>query len=175
MENCNMNKRDRVSNTFLTINYLNLSKNFNSKFKDKINIRKVWDVIINPVKYDSQINELLKNKIFAKVFFKILHDEGTIYQNNLIAAASENVLKRSTEEFKIEIVPSNKNKNIYYLLLTLLKNTKLPLLNLYVICNNVSLCKKIPSFKDKQAQMILKKDDTFFKLITNPEAEIFIR
>ena len=80
-----------------------------------------------------------------------------------------------SDEFKIEIVPSNKNKNIYYLLLTLLKNTKLPLLNLYVICNNESLCKKIPSFKEKQAQMILKKDDEFFKLITNPESEIFIR
>ena len=47
-----MNRRDRVSNTFLTINYLNLSKNFNSKkIKDKINIRKIWDVVINPIKY----------------------------------------------------------------------------------------------------------------------------
>ena len=61
-----MNKIDRVSNTFLTINYLNLSEKFNSKkTEDKINIRKVWDVVINPIKYDSQINELLKNKNFS--------------------------------------------------------------------------------------------------------------
>ena len=93
----------------------------------------------------------------------------------MIAAASENVLKRSTEEFKLEIIPSNKDKKIFYLLLTRLKDFKLPLLNLYVICNNISLSKKIPSFKEKQAQMILKKDDEFFKLITNPESEIFIR
>ena len=171
-----MNRRDRVSNTFLTINYLNLSKNFNSKkIKDKINIRKVWDVVINPIKYDSQINELLKIKNFSQVFFKILDEEGSFHQNNLIAAASENAFKRSTEDFKLEIIPSNKNKKIFYLLLTILKDCKLPLLNLYVICNNVSLCKKIPSFKEKQAQMILKQDDEFFKLITNPESEIFIR
>lgn len=171
-----MNKIDGVSNTFLTINYLNLSKNFSSKkTEDKINIRKVWDVVINPTKYDNQINELLKNKNFSRVFFKILDEEGSIHQNNLIAAASENVLKRSTEEFKLEIIPSNKDKKIFYLLLTILKDFKLPLLNLYVICNNISLCKKIPSFKEKQAQMILKKDDEFFKLITKPESEIFIR
>ena len=171
-----MNKIGRVSNTFLTINYLNLSKNFSSKkTEDKINIRKVWDVVINPRKYDSQINELLKNKNFSQVFFKILHEEGSFHQNNMIAAASENAFKRSTEDFKLEIIPSNKNKKIFYLLLTISKDCKLPLLNLYVICNNVSLCKKIPSFKEKQAQMILKQDDEFFKLITNPESEIFIR
>ena len=129
-----MNKLGRVSNTFLTINYLNLSKNFSSKkTEDKINIRKVWDVVINPTKYDNQINELLKNKNFSRVFFKILDEEGSIHQNNLIAAASENVLKRSTEEFKLEIIPSNKDKTIFYLLLTILKDFKLPLLNLYVI------------------------------------------
>lgn len=65
-----MNKLGRVSNTFLTINYLNLSKNFSSKKnEDKINIRKVWDVVINPTKYNNQINELLKNKNFSRVFF----------------------------------------------------------------------------------------------------------
>ena len=111
-----MNKIGRVSNTFLTINYLNLSKNFSSKkTEDKINIRKVWDVVINPTKYDDHINELLKNKNFSRVFFKILDEEGSIHQNNLIAAASENVLKRSTEEFKLEIIPSNKDKKTFYL------------------------------------------------------------
>ena len=85
------------------------------------------------------------------------------------------MFQRSSSDFKIEIVKSNKNKNTFYLILTLLKDFKLPLLNLYVICNNVSLCKKISSFNNKQAQMILKKDDQFFNLITNPETEIFIR
>ena len=168
--------RDNISNIFSAINYINLSKSFKAnKSNDKINIKKVWDVVLNPTKYEYQINDLLENKIFSKIFFKILDNEDSIYQPKLIAAASDKVFQRSSSEFKIEIVQSNKNKKTFYLILTLLKDFKLPLLNLYVICNNISLCKKISSFNNKQAQMILKKDDQFFDLVTNPETEIFIR
>ena len=171
-----MAQRDDISNTFAAINYINLSKSFNSnESNDKINIKKVWDVVLNPTKYEDQINNLLENKIFSKIFFKILDSEDSIHQPKLIAAASDKVFQRSSSDFKIEIVKSNKNKNTFYLILTLLKDFKLPLLNLYVICNNISLCKKISSFNNKQAQMILKKDDQFFDLVTNPETEIFIR
>ena len=171
-----MAQRDDISNTFAAINYIKLSKSFNSnESNDKINIKKVWDVVLNPTKYEDQINNLLENKIFSKIFFKILDSEDSIYQPKLIAAASDKVFQRSSSDFKIEIVQSNKNKNTFYLILTLLKDFKLPLLNLYVICNNISLCKKISSFNNKQAQMILKKDDQFFDLVTNPETEIFIR
>jgi len=176
MRNYNMIHRDNISNTFLAINYINLSKSFKAnKSNDKINIKKVWDVFLNPTKYEHQINDLLENKTFSKIFFKILDNEDSIYQPKLIAAASDKVFKRSSTEFKIEIVQSNKNKKTFYLILTLLKDFKLPLLNLYLICDNVSLCKKISSFNNKQAQMILKKDDQFFNLIINPDTEIFIR
>ena len=75
----------------------------------------------------------------------------------------------------IEIIKSNKDEGMCYLILTFQKEFKLPLSNLYIICNNVTISKKIPSLNNKQAQMILKKDEKLYKLITNPESEIFIR
>ena len=76
-----MAQRDDISNTFAAINYINLSKSFNSnESNDKINIKKVWDVVLNPTKYEDQINDLLENKIFSKIFFKILDSEDSIYQ-----------------------------------------------------------------------------------------------
>jgi hypothetical protein len=171
-----MTQRENISNAFLAINYINLSKIYKSdRNNDKINIKKVWDVVLNSNKYENQINDLLKDKIFSKVFFKILNSECFIYQPKLIAASSDKVFKRFSDDLNIEIIKSNKNSNSYYLIITLLKDFKLPLLNLYVICQNNSLCKKISGFNNKKAQMIINKNDEFFDLITNPEAEIFIR
>ena len=71
MRNYNMTQRDNISNTFVAINYINLSKSYNSiKSDNKINIKKVWDVVLNPTKYEDQINDLLENKIFSKIFLK---------------------------------------------------------------------------------------------------------
>ena len=101
--------------------------------------------------------------------------EKVIYQPKLAAAASDEVLERISNEFTIEIVKSNKDDKTFYLILTLLKEFKLPLINLYVICKTESSCLKINSFNNNQAQMLLEKDNKFYKLITNPESEIFIR
>ena len=172
-----MSTKENISNTFLALNYLNLSKSFKRNKKiSKVNIRQIWDVVLNPQKYDYEINDLLANKTFSKVFFKIIQMENVIYQPKLVAAASDEVFKRSSNEFITEIVKSNKDDKTFYLILTLLKEFKLPLINLYVICNTESSCLKINSFNNnQQAQMLLQKDEKFFKLITNPESEIFIR
>ena len=171
-----MKHSDDISNTFLALNFINISTKFKSSNKtSNINMNKIWDVILNPNKYDDQINDLLNNPTFSEVFFKILRDNNAIYKPKMIAAASDEVLKRSYPEFKIEIVKSNKDEDIYYLILTFLKELKLPLSNLYIICKNVTISKKIPSLNNKQAQMILKKDEKLYKFITNPESEIFIR
>ena len=83
-----MSQRDNINNTFTAINYINLSKSFKAnKSSDKINIKKVWDVVLKPTKYEHHINDLLENKIFSKIFFKILDSEDSIYQPKLIAAA----------------------------------------------------------------------------------------
>lgn len=171
-----MKHSDDISNTFLALNFINLSAKFKSSNKSSnMNMHTIWDVILNPNKYDDQINDFLKNPTFSEVFFKILRDNNAIYKPRMIAAASDEVLKRSYSEFKIEIIKSNKDEDICYLILTFLKEFNLPLSNLYIICNNVTISKKIPSLNNKQAQMILKKDEKLYKLITNPESEIFIR
>ena len=171
-----MDNKDKISDTFLALNYLNLSKNYTiSVDKPKLNINMVWDVFLNPIKYQNQINEFLKNKVFADAYFLILKNEGCIYQGKLNAASSERVFSRSSNEFKIEIVKSNKNENVYYLIIKIINDIDLQLSNLYVICDNKSDCIKLPTLNDKQAQILIKKSDNFFTLITNPNAEIFIR
>ena len=144
-----MKHSDDISNTFLALNLINLSTKFKSSNKSSnINMHTIWDVILNPNKYDDQINDLLKNPTFSEVFFKILRDKNAIYKPRMIAAASYEVLKRSYPEFKIEIIKSNKDEDICYLILTFLKELKLPLSNLYIICNNVTISKKIPSLNN---------------------------
>lgn len=171
-----MSYKENISNTFLALNYLNLSKGYKRNNKlSKLNIRQIWDVVLNPQKYDHEINNLLANKTFSKIFFKIIKMEKVIYHPKLVAAASDEVLERKSNEFTIEIIKSNKDDKSFYLILTLLKEFKLPLINLYVICKTESSCLKINSFNNNQAQMLLEKDNKFYKLITNPESEIFIR
>ena len=109
-----MDNKDKISDTFLALNYLNLSKNYSkSELKSKLNINMVWDVYLNPLKYQNQINEFLKNKVFSDAYFLILKNEGCIYQAKLNAASNERVFYRSSNEFKIEIVKSNKNEDEY--------------------------------------------------------------
>ena len=88
-----MNNKDKISDTFLALNYLNLSKNYSaSELKSKFNINMVWDVYSNPFKYQNQINQFLKNKVFSDAYFLILKNEGCIYQAKLNAASVENRL-----------------------------------------------------------------------------------
>ena len=171
-----MDNKDKISDTFLALNYLNLSKNYSkSELKSKLNINMVWDVYLNPLKYQNQINEFLKNKVFSDAYFLILKNEGCIYQSKLNAASSERIFSRSSNEFKIEIVKSNKNEDVYYLIIKFINDIDLQLSNLYVICDNKSDCIKLPFLNEKQAQILIKKSDNFFNLITNPNSEIFIR
>ena len=171
-----MEQKDKINNTFLAMKLLDFSKNYKSKNNiEKLKISMIWDVVLNPYKYENKINKLLNNKVFSKIFFKILSQEGSIYQPKMVAAASEKVSKRSSDEFDIEIIESNKNNNVFYLIISLHKEFELPLSNLYIICNGTSLSKKIPKFENKRAQMILDKKDKFFDLLTNYNTEIFIR
>jgi len=171
-----LNNKDKISDTFLALNYLNLSKNYSaSRLNSKLNISKVWDVYLNPLKYQNEINQFLKNKVFSDAYFLILKNEGCIYQAKLNAASNERVFSRSSNEFNIEIVKSNKNEDVYYLIIKIINDIDLQLSNLYVICDNKSDCIKLPTLNDKQAQILIKKSDNFFTLITNPNAEIFIR
>lgn len=171
-----MKPNESVSNIFTALNYINFSKNYKSTKKlSDISIRKIWDVILNPTEYNKQMGELLNNPTFAEVFYKILHNENVFYQPKLIAASSDEVLERVSDEFKIEIIKSNKDQGSFYFILTLQKEFNLRLSNLYLICNNDMASIKIPPLDNKQAQMILKKEDKFYKLITNPETEIFLR
>ncbi len=172
----NMSNKENISNTFLALNYINLSKDFiKNQETSVLTVRDIWDVVLNPNKYQNEINNLLENNTFSKIFFKIMEKEYVFYQPKLVAAASEEVLVRSSNDFKIEIIKSNKDNSSFYLILTLLKEFELPLLNLYVFCNGNSVSKRISSFNNKQAQMLVKKDEKFYRLFTNPESEIFIR
>ena len=66
-----MDNKDKISDTFLALNYLNLSKNYTiSVDKPKLNINMVWDVFLNPIKYqiidetDRKDKKLIKSGIF---------------------------------------------------------------------------------------------------------------
>ena len=86
----------------------------------------------------------------------------------------ESYANNKTDEFIEPLVKSNKNEDVYYLIIKIINDIDLQLSNLYVICDNKTDCIKLPILNDKQAQILIKKSDNFFNLITNPNAEIFI-
>ena len=170
-----MKNKDKISDLFVAINYINSANYYKSKDKkESVNIRKIWDVFLNPNKYEGEINKFFEDNIFAKAFYKILETEKSLYQPKSIAAASDKVYKRVSKDFELEIIESNKDKNTVYLLLTLFSDIK-PLFNFYVVCKDQLATHKIPVLNNQKAQILLQKDDKFYNLITNPDAEIFIR
>ena len=173
-----MNNNKKITDTFIALNYLHLAENYKSKINNKnhkINIQKIWDVLLNPEKYNDSMNMLFANKTFSEIFYKILKNNSLFFQTKLIAASSEQVKKRVSDDFEVEIVESNKNKNIVYIIVKLLKDVQKPISNLYVICNDEISTIEIPLIIDNQFQIILQKDHKFYNLISHPEAEIFIR
>ena len=44
-----------------------------------------------------------------------------------------------------------------------------------MVCKDQLATHKIPVLNNQKAQILLQKDDKFYNLITNPDAEIFIR
>ena len=70
-----MDQKDKINNTFLALQLIDFSKNYKSgKVTDKLNISMIWDIVLNPHKYENKINKLLIIKCFQK-FFKILSQE----------------------------------------------------------------------------------------------------
>ena len=72
-----MEQKDKINNTFLALQLIDFSKNYKSgKVIDKLNISMIWDIVLNPHKYENKINKLLTNKVFSKIYFKILSQKG---------------------------------------------------------------------------------------------------
>ena len=170
-----MKNKDKISDLFIAINYINSANFYQSKNKkESWNIRQVWDVLLNPNKYEKERNKLFEDKTFTKIFYKILETEKILYQPKSIAAASGKIFERVSKDFEIEIIESNKDEKSAYLLLTLFMEIK-PIFNFYVVCKDQFSTHKIPALNNQKAQILLQKDDKFYSLITSPDAEIFIR
>ena len=57
-----MEQKDKINNTFLALKFIDFSKYYKSKKNiDKLNVLMIWDVVLNPHKYENKINELLIN------------------------------------------------------------------------------------------------------------------
>ena len=170
-----MKNKDKISDLFIAINYINSANYYVSKDKkENLNLRKIWDIFLNPNEYEGEINKFFKDKNFSNIFYKMLTLEKSLYQPKSIAAASDKIYKRTSKDFDLEIIESNKDKNTVYLLLTLFIEIK-PIFNFYVVCKDQFATHKIPLLNNQKAQILLQKDDEFYNLITNPDAEIFIR
>ena len=54
-----MKHSDDISNTFLALNFINISTKFKSSNKtSNINMNKIWDVILNPNKWGEWVDTL---------------------------------------------------------------------------------------------------------------------
>ena len=107
---------------------------------------------------------------------------GTFNNKNLknfyfpkINAASSDTIQRSCAEFEISSFPSKKNNNLCYIKLKFLVTIDKKIKHLYVGNNQNFIFKELPEMINYEIQFILDKKEDLFKLIQDPNAEIFIR
>jgi hypothetical protein len=171
------NKGNYLNNTLNIFSILNYKDNFDvkkSSSKDKINIKKLWELAHNPYKKNSDLKIVLNDKQLSSMFYKILKDSSLFYFPK-VNAASSNSIERKSKDFEIISFSSKKDKRSIYIKIKFFVKIDKTIKNLYVGKKNNFLYKELPRMINNEIQFILNLNDSFFILLQDPDSEIFIR
>lgn len=171
------NKGNYLNNTLNIFSILNYKDNINVKktsSKDKINIKKLWELAQNPYEKNFYLKIVLNDKELSKIFYKILKDSSLFYFPK-VNAASSNSIERKSKDFEIISFSSKKDHKSIYIKLKFFVKIDKRIKNLYVGKNNNFLSKELPRMINNEIQFILNLNDSFFVLLQDPDSEIFIR
>lgn len=170
----NDNHLNNTLNIFALLNFKEEKKSTKNIEKDGFNIKKLWNLALNPNINQKELNKIIADKELSEIFFKILKDTSLFYYPKAKAAASKTI-NRKSKDFEIISRVSNKNpKNVYIKLKFLVVIDKI-MNNLYVGKQSVFISRELPKMINNEIQFIINVDDDLYGLLKDPHCEIFIR
>ena len=168
--------KEKVINTFVSISHKQDHDKINFNYDKKLSVNDIWNVSMCSTDKNNKeiLNNILSNKNYSKIFYNFFKQQSDIYMPQSIAASS-NIKNRKANDFEIYLNQSNKDNEIIYLKIIVKKKIDKTLKNLYVGKDNHFVNIDLPKIIDKQVQIMIKKSDKIYKMVVDPDTEIFIR
>ena len=170
----NDNHLNNTLSLFAMLNFKEEEKVVEKKQKNRLNIKKIWNLALEPNTNQKELNHILADKELSEIFYKILKETSLFYFPKVRAAAS-NSIERISKDFEITSFSSKKYDQSIYIKLKFFVKIDKKIKYLYVGKNNNFLSKELPQMINNEIQFILNLNDKFFVTLQDPDSEIFIR
>lgn len=170
----NDNHLNNTLNLFAMLNFKEEEKATGKSEKNRFNIKKLWNLALEPNTNQKELNEILADKELSEIFYKILKDTSLFYYPKAKAAASTSINRRS-KYFEIISIISKKDPKIVYIKFKFLIAIDIVMNNLYVGKDSIFISRELPKMLNNEIQFVLNVDDDLYKLIQDPHSEIFVR
>ena len=169
-------KKENIIDRFVSISNIKDHKENVFKTVKKISFKDIYKMSQNIEKFQktNEFKLIFESKNLTKVFYSFLKTKSKFFIPKDVAASSE----MNVREFhggKLTINKSNKNNGTIYINIILNEMIDKSIKKLYVGNEDVFKSLDLLEFIDNQTQVMIKQSDRIYKLIIDPNVEIFIR
>lgn len=169
-------KKENIIDSFISISHIRDHKENGFKTVKNISFNDIYKMSQNIEKFKKtdEFKLIFESKNLTKVFYSFLKRNSNFFVPRAVAASSEMNI-REFDGGKITINKSNKNNGTIYINIILYEMIDKSIKKLYVGNEHVFESLDLSEFIDNQTQVMIKQTDRIYKLIINPNVEIFIR
>ena len=169
-------KKENIIDSFVSISHIKDHKENEFETVKKISFNDIYKMSQNIEKFKktNEFKLIFESKNLTKVFYSFFKRNSKFFVPKDVAASSEmNV--REFDGGKLTINKSNKNNRTIYINIILNEMIDKSIKKLYVGNEDVFESLDLLEFIDNQTQVMIKQSDHIYKLIIDPNVEIFIR
>ena len=169
-------KKENIIDSFVSISHIKDHKENVFKTVKKISFKDIYKMSQNIEKFQktNEFKLIFESKNLTKVFYSFLKTNSKFFIPKAVAASSEMTV-REFDGGKLTINKSNKNNGTIYINIILNEMIDKSIKKLYVGNEDVFKSLDLLEFIDNQTQVMIKQTDRIYKLIIDPNVEIFIR
>ena len=169
-------KKDNIIDSFISISHIKNHKENEFKTVKKISFNDIYQMSQNIEKFKktNEFKLIFESKNLTNVFYSFLKSNSKFFVPKAVAASSE-INVREFDGGKLTINKSNKNNGTIYLNIILNEPIEKSIKKLYVGNEDVFESLDLLEFIDNQTQVMIKQTNRIYKLIIDPNVEIFIR
>ena len=169
-------KKDNIINSFISISHIKDLSELDINYEKKVSFKEIYLISKNPENYKNtlEFESILKNKNLSMVFFNFLKNNCKYFIPQAIAASSE-INSREFDGGKIIINHSNKKDDVIYVTLILTGRESNKPKKIYIGRDDLFGSIDLSVFIDNQSQIMIKQTDRIYKMLVDPNMEIFIR
>ena len=169
-------KKENIIDSFVSISHIKDHKKNVFKTVKKISFKDIYKMSQNIEKFQktNEFKLIFESKNLTKVFYSFLKTNSKFFIPKAVAASSEMTV-REFDSGKLTINKSNKNNGTIYINIILNETMDKSIKKLYVGNEDVFESLDLLEFIDNQTQVMIKQTNRIYKLIIDPNVEIFIR